>query len=111
MYKPVFTVMLILLSGCATSSIKGGEFVGITYEQAVTSNGKPTKEFNFIFNKKDSLLEYQSNLYAVLKNEDNVKLTEAWWESDNETLIIWFRTQKNGLIAIDSLRYGKNVSF
>jgi hypothetical protein len=97
--------------GCASLSIQNGKYVGVTYKQAIEKFGKPNTEQSIIYKESETLHEYQSNLYQALRSEDNVKLIEVWWTENDETIIIWFREKENGLTAIDSLRYGKYVTF
>ncbi len=106
------TIVLIIMSVCACAAIRehSGEYIGVSYRDAVTANGKPDSEHSFIFRQSDRLHEYQGNLYETLKDQDSIKLIEVWWEAENETTIIWFKILEDRLTAVDSLRYGKYVS-
>lgn len=107
----VSCLTVLLLCACSAWSVQSGEYQGISRIAADEKLGTPDSVHNFIYNPTESLYEYQGNLYEVLGDEADVRLIEVWWEADGETVIIWFRDGKTGLIAIDSLRYGKYVAF
>lgn len=71
----------------------------------------PDTEDSFVYSESSGLHEYQGNLYALLGDEYGVGVYELWWKGWYDTTIKWFIESENGLIAIDSLRYGKYVRF
>lgn len=90
---------------------RSGEYTGVHYDVAINKLGKPDIEDEFIYSKSVDLYEYQGNLYQLLGDEDGVKVVELRWKGWYDTTIIWFVQHEEGLVAIDSLRYGKYVSF
>ena len=76
--------------------------------------GKPQRESIIKLAKGVKLHEYQSSLYSLypMTEIDTIELKEFFWElKGDEKMVIWLHKKDSVWIAVDNLRWSKDIKF
>ena len=113
--KLIISFMAILSWSCGAQDYsKDGKINGLSESELISKFNEPLRESTITLHSESKLLEYQSDLYSLVKEmakSDTLVVKEMYWEQKKKNQAVWLMKKDGEWKVFDNLNWSKDVQF